>query len=382
MDYSVIGSSCLSIDEKAGSFSVPNLENDLFLLGIGREKEAFLIGLKNGAFKKVDNQEPTYLNFEEGGLLFSKQKTPLLLEGVIHDDERVSFSLSLLIEDEGSVLVDEKSTFSLKIQENGRQSAQLERFFDPNALSLLENGSVLNSDRLLELYGDGALKEKGGLERLCLDDGSILYIKSHDLLVFDEGSWSVSSVKNKTEKKFCAKICAILPQKIELELWDKEGLVSKRITIDKGKEGVFRPDLSSLFSKIKRRTARIASLTLGKNSLFLKENDWVLRQENGWRLLRNLDEIDRVLSFDLKGELFIFDGFKKSRNQILFKGHLFDQSRSRAQEVCLNLAPKKNERGHLSQRNNRHFAERNSGPYPPVDDEFEEDSPLQPMNTE
>ena len=76
-------------------------------------------------------------------------------------------------------------------------------------------------------------------------------------------------------------------------------------------------------SKVRLRSASQVSCALGKRRVIIKQGDWLLKTQTGWRNLRRNEEIELYLNHRLKGELLIFDGIEQEQGRSVMKGNLF-----------------------------------------------------------
>jgi hypothetical protein len=95
---------------------------------------------------------------------------------------------------------------------------------------------------------------------------------------------------------------------------------------------------------MRQRTLQSISCKIGSKKTILKKGDWLLKLPGGWKVLESKQEIQNYLSYQLEGELLIFEGLERNKRQTTFKGTWFDKTRSQVYHLSTSLsdaAPKK-----------------------------------------
>ncbi|MFS8564304.1 MAG: hypothetical protein LVR00_08390 [Rhabdochlamydiaceae bacterium] len=125
-----------------------------------------------------------------------------------------------------------------------------------------------------------------------------------------------------------AKVILSAPNEVRLQIWDESGF---HTTIAK-KPIEQLPKISykseELFSSVRARAASEITCLLGKRRVILKEGDWWLKMDNGWKKLKTLNDIEDYLDHRLKGELFIFESIAADKGKVVLKGTSFDVMRT------------------------------------------------------
>lgn len=148
-----------------------------------------------------------------------------------------------------------------------------------------------------------------------------------------------------------AKVMAISSYQIEWKLWSTEGMESVSIFFEKERSCPISMRMEDVFSRLRRRTASRVSCRIDNRAALLKEGDWLVHTLTGWHTIKSREEVEALLSFDVIGDLFIFDGLKKTDGKEVFCGTLFNPIRTEYQYVRLPMTQIRN-RKHSSPTKN------------------------------
>lgn len=349
--YEKIGEGALKVSSELKSFPLPDLKREMRFLGKNTRPDATIydllihIGLKeSGQSLKVVSGQKLYLTYVEGEkpyLQFSSEPTPLWIMPHLSEmgETLVELGVRLLTEN-NEKLVDEKKTFEIEDLLQKEAPAKKDRFFE-EAVTFLEQAKWWRPDTLFEAYGGKEYQALKGHERLELSyEGkpNVVHVKQNDILVWEKGRWKLSQTGKKSRGLPLARLKRLTPEKMEWELWSSDGLEMTELTHHKERELSSNFRLEEVFSRIRQRTASRISCRIGNKATILKAGDWILHTPSGWRVLKSLREIEDVLAFQVKGELFVFDGIEKKEGKPVFSGTLFDSMRTSRQNVQIPLS--------------------------------------------
>ncbi|MDX8430869.1 MAG: hypothetical protein SNF33_03575 [Candidatus Algichlamydia australiensis] len=337
-DYEQIGTGALAIESNFAGLSLPKFDKEVLLVSSNPQSKRFLFGLR-GSFEKRESQsgEKHYLTYGKGGeLRFSKSKTPFSITPTLIG-EKLEFDAELFIDSSAQAAVNEVSRF-VAAQADQEETARFlgEGIFGKPFVAM-ESARLLGPDQLFVLYGGEEYAKEAGSARLLFDEG-ILFVQKGDLLFFDEKEWKLAS--GETKNHFLAKILTTSPERVDAEISDEKGLLKRRITIQRKPKRTSSFRAGELFTGIRPRTATTVSLKIAGESSHLKRGDWLLKVENQWRRLEDWEEVEELLCFERRGELFVFDGIVKSGGAQFFSGHYFDAMRERSETIRLPLTVK------------------------------------------
>ena len=178
--------------------------------------------------------------------------------------------------------------------------------------------------------------------RLEVNNQQIIFVSSEDLLYYAEHDWKRADSLEECKNKPLARVTVLSDGTLGLQVWDISGFFSKKIQVmpevfqEKG--GIAR----ELFSSFHKRTSTRVSCKVGKKTLFLKQGDWLLHTAKGWRILKEVQEIDDLLSYKLRSSLLIFDGIEKNEEGQFFKGTLFNPMRTKMDKLAVAMHSAKN----------------------------------------
>lgn len=330
------------------SFYEKDLSKTLLFLGINSRPDAkqdqtkILLGFKNSKQScLVDPGEKLYLSYEKGDLVFSRETTPLWIKIKGVENEILSFDAAfVLTNDETNDVFQEKMHYenALEFQEEFEDELTQSTYFQS-----FEEAKWWHPDLFYEIYGGEEFEANKGSQRLefVSQSPSICFIKPENTLIFKENAWFLSDSKNVTQEYPMAQILEVTPGHMEVKIWDVSGMHSKVISLLPQRVRPLNLKAEEIFSKILQRTSTQVSCKIGSKNALLKKGEWLLRVGGHWKPLKTWEEIEKYLSFELQGELFVFDGIEKNQGIAVFKGHLFDTMREQMQVVRIPLTRQK-----------------------------------------
>jgi len=342
-DYNLVGKGALELSSEIQSFPFPDLSGEILFLAKNTRPDGNLyevklqIGLK-GSDKslRITPGQTLYLAYDQEHLNFSKEITPLWIKPKIDEngDDWLEMGIEL-INEEGEKLLNEMREFKVKQK---WETKRVEEVTDP-LLKLgseaLKNGKWWGPDKLYERYGGDEYQAYKGRERLEIQTGKeskILFINEGDTFIWKDGEWTPSL---KTKGYPMGKVLAISPYKVELMLWDKEGMESVLLTFSKERISLISLRAEDIFTRLRRRTSSRVSCRIDNRATILKEGDWLVHTTTGWHTIKNYYEVEALLKLDIMGDLFVFDGLEKSDGKEVFCGTLFNPMRTEQHFVRL-----------------------------------------------
>ncbi|MBI5274176.1 MAG: hypothetical protein HY860_03890, partial [Chlamydiales bacterium] len=235
-----------------------------------------------------------------------------------------------IIEEEAEFLINKESSLLL----NKIRTEEFQKIIQ--SLQLL---SAWPSDQFLELYGGDSYGRLVGCARIAfkIDNGwQMLFVREQDGLVFKDQEWKLSDFGEHTKNYPIAVVEKITQEHLELRVWDVSGYDSSMVKIN-----IYTPQssvvLENVFAHIRQRTLQSISCKMNSKSTILRKGDWVLHTKSGWRVLQSKEDIHSYINYQLEGELFVFDGIDKQRNQGFLLGKLFDATRGEVKAIRLPL---------------------------------------------
>lgn len=345
-DYSKIGSGSLALKSEIQSFPFPDLSSEVLFLGKNTRPDATLyevklhMGLK-GCEKtlKVAPGQKLYLSYNQQHLNFAKDLTPLWIKPYLNESGKTWLEMGVkLVSESGALLLDETRAFeieSLLKKDPGQkiQDTALSKGFEE-----MKKVKWWAPDRLFELYAGEDFGKLVGKERLefdCAGIPYILHVGEGETYIWKEGKWQ--SAPNGHSYPL-ARLVSITPYRMEWEFWDKSGLEWVQLGLSKEKVGGLNLRVEDIFTRMRQRTTSRISCRIDNKAMILKKGDWLLHTPTGWTILKSLTEVEAVLNFQVKGELFVFDGLEKVEGKPVFCGTLFDPMRIQMQSVRLPFA--------------------------------------------
>jgi hypothetical protein len=304
--------------------------------------DSYLIGLKDNQKKLVQVGESVFIEFDSlGNLNFSDEKTNLTfklrsnLESDLYAD--VSFQVKNSLAD---FVYEESIQLLIYSRDKGfYQTADSSEIVD--AKLLFNKAKFVEPDLLIQMYGGKSFDIFKKRYRLFLESkqsanfiqvGDVFYIEDQNLV----------KVRKGLKDKICFRVDEINTQGLKLRIWSKDGLESSYLSIPLQHASYPEIRLQDLIKKLQKRSdTSLACMLDGRNFIF-KQGDWILINKGKFKNLKNTEEINQYLGCFLKGELFIFDGIKKTDGREILAGHLFNDDRSMCKKVEIVISEKKN----------------------------------------
>ncbi len=342
--HDAIGTGPLALRPSPAHGWIARLADELSLIaynsrpGVSSREVNILLGFKHSKEQlPILNATPFYLKEspEGKGLCVSQEASAFWVKPILLDSGSVLLEVGRrVVTGEGQEL-EEKGQFIANLQGGasrynpGQQEYALE----------FRGGSVFPYDVLMQKYGGQEFAPLGTQVVLELPSrcGSYaLFVSAGNTLQYIEGEWQSVPFEELRPDLPVALVRAASEKGIEVDLWERSGFYTFPVKIE-GKKlpaAPFPPE--AMPSAIRLRTGTQVSCAFGKRRLILKQGDWVIKGANGWRHLRNAEDIQLYLQRRLKGDLFIFDGIEKeAQGKLTMKGHLFDETHTYMQSVSL-----------------------------------------------
>lgn len=304
------------------------------------EEGHLLMGIKNSAMQmNIECGKVIYLQYQ-----LSEEGHPHLFQ---FSSEATDFWIKPSILDSSSVLIkaarvqdqEEKCEFVLTNHSKQASSA----FEQKDFYKCLKKAKWWGQDILFRLYGGveyQKLKDKHKLEMTGVPSPYVCLVSQGDYLSFENGKWRTIDLSEASSSCPLAYVSEITASQLKVEVWDETGFSHAILKFStEAAQKSARPE--SVFSSVRFRTASQVTCLLGKRRVIIKQGDWLLKTAGGWRNLKNLKDIESYLAYQLRGELFIFDGIEKQEGTSLLKGHLIDDMRCLASSVAIPISSEK-----------------------------------------
>ena len=118
-------------------------------------------------------------------------------------------------------------------------------------------------------------------------------------------------------------------------MWDASGFIHEELSFSFAKPTSVSASLQEVFGSLRFRGGKQVTALVDEKRVFVREGDWWLKTEDGWKTLRSADEFDSYLAHKKKGVLFVVDAIERQGTEGAVKGTLFDEMRISAQPVSL-----------------------------------------------
>ena len=155
---------------------------------------------------------------------------------------------------------------------------------------------------------------------------STLECSFKDWLVFKEGKWNKVIDLKDIEQLPIAHLKGATPLGLEIEGWEGSSHIRMKLA------PVFSAPLKmkgeELFTQLRVRSEKQVSCMLDKQCLILRPNDWILKTQGRWKILRKTEEKNGFLEGKLLGEVFVLDRIETKGPTKNIAGHYFSATRS------------------------------------------------------
>jgi hypothetical protein len=283
------------------------LKTEIIFLGED-DHQNLLIGLASSeTINYCPPNKPFFLSFPEGYPTFSSQGPVEVVCCQLATDV-ISINVSISA-------TKESFNFQKKVD-----LAALSSFLTfPNAFAQLETAKIYRPD----------LMQASTLVRACCRlvlprKSEILDLQLGEFLAFKDGCW-----EKKLESTFLeAEVASISSTHVALRFFDRKQGISKLVYLPYSEEEDLAFSLADLIKDIKVRGEEIVVCKLGKQNCLLKKGDWLIKNHFYWKVINSSQDLERCISFELPGELLIFEGLEKKQGQLFCKGRLFSKMRT------------------------------------------------------
>jgi|GEM_PF-4765318 len=336
-DYQNIGKGPLALRAKVQNFPFLNLKEEIIFLRKNTRPDAPLhnldlyIGLRGGDKTIVATfGQKLFLSYAQNHLSPTQgaEESPLWVRPYLDEREepQLEVGLDLINPESGCSLVNEVSTFRIEPIPVGGVAFEGSPIF-AQGIKEMKRAKWWAPDRLFEIYGGKVFESFVGIERLELnrqDSSYFIYVKEGDALIWDGERWQQS---DETTPYPMAKLLHISPHSMRWRIWDTTGLEWVEVTHTREKSEEAHSRAESSFTQVRKRSASLVSCQVDDKKMILKRGDWLILTPAGWRLLKTPRDLEKVVRFELRGELCVFDGVEQIGGESIFCGTLFDTMR-------------------------------------------------------
>lgn len=356
--YSKVGDTVLSLHFKPPSLRLPDLKNVLVYYG------------KNGRPDAQNNHELLHFSFNGGKdcrpappgekifLIYNKkaegckyafspnnEPTSLWMQAsALHQEAQVTVHL---LDEGGNEIAEPEHArfFNLPEKEFARNMAtswEIGKWRVDATILARQRARWVGHDRFLEEHGGDEYKDAVGRQRIDFGEGEetySLFVKLGDCLVSHNDKWQVVKPGDESINQPLLVIKRIDERLMNLELWDVQGKGKISLNLLKSSENFAQQNFDQLFKFIGARTRSQFVFEIDKERMLLKQKDWLLLTEAGWKKLATIPEIDDYVNRKLVGTLFVFDEIVRKEERQVIKGTVYNQSRTESYPVELAMQP-------------------------------------------
>lgn len=335
LDLKAFPASPLALEESDQQFPFIDLKDEVLFLGTNKRPDADpsdpILNVKFKGSKEssiIRSDELVFLTYNQGYMEVADHETPLMLCAQLQGDQlKLDAHLNL---DGSSRQLSWSAAPACLPKRLSSQSPLLK------AVDRLKHMKVYGPDQLIKIYGGSEFSDKKGVLRLETSTG-MEPIEDGELWVWKNADWVRAKDGMQTQGFPIAQFFVRSSEQVDIKLWDAQGCDQVHFSLATQRSSPIPIKVQEVFAQLRKRTHTSVSCRLGGRARILRTGDWILKQAEGWRTLRSINEIDACVSGQLTGELFVFDGIKKMAKGWCLQGHLFDQRRVQAQKVSLSF---------------------------------------------
>ncbi len=351
--YEAIGSGALALKPRHPFGWVSRLADEVVLVAynnrpdVDPSKASILLSLKCGKQQvALGNGMTAHLKESDQGrgLYLSEAPTGLWIKPLLLENGAVLIEAGRRLTSKEGLVGEEKGQFVLA--QTLAKGALRDLGQHPFAAEI-KSARYFVQDLLMQKYGGqeyADFKGKAVLELTQAEGSYACFVGTGDYLQYEGGQWKIKGVDSLLPNCPIARVKSILPKAIEMEVWDETGFYPLCFKVPSYQAPRLQLKNEVMPSSLRLRTASQVSCALGKRRVVLRQGDWLLKTQNGWRNLRKKEEIEHYLSHRLKGELIVFDGIEQEQGRPMMKGHLFDETRTQILPFALAVESDKMEK--------------------------------------
>ena len=242
----------------------------------------YMICLKPDQIRKI--QLPTRLNIAfspNGNLLFSQEPSGFWLDLKLEKNREIEFSLFFLTPEGQNICQDRWR--SLPKEAPILTSNEMRK---ENPFFSLMDAKFYGSDLFAEKYGDSMSRQLVEINTAGFCE--LFQVTSKDWLVFKEGRWQIAPSWNESDLCPVAQIRQIQSDCLEFEGFD--GSIGFRFKLPLISNLPLKLKTDELFTRLRVRSEKQISCMIEKQCFILRPDDWVLKSNGRWKILRKMEE--------------------------------------------------------------------------------------------
>jgi hypothetical protein len=278
-----------------------------------------------------------YLSFNDQGVIsFRNEEGPFWMDLSLEGND--ALAAQIIVMNQGEEVA--RTVISRRADEPPLQKG--EEFPAGSALRILGDARWRGVDLVSQLGSREAN------QRLEIGSAS-LNVGEKEWIGWKEGRWSKIDDPGSSGTAPIARIRSISSQSIEWDAWDDSHV---RIAMALQSAPMTHAKTEEWLNSVRIRSEKQISCMLEKQCFILRAGDWVLKENNRWRVIRKTEEKQQLISGNKTGELFVLE--KIDSKQKLIKGRLILANRTQMIPVELTAANPKLEKKHVPAREMRH----------------------------
>jgi hypothetical protein len=230
----------------------------------------------------------------------------------------------------------EVGSFYITPEESPIRAAQ--DFAEGSPFRILAEARLLGRDLFLGKYSEGEFVQRLGFSSPL--KGEIIALKVGDLLAWKGGVWCKVEALIEGDGSPIARVVSFDERSLLFEAWGLDEYV--RLSVSSSQLIPFKTKGDEFITSVRIRSEKQISCMMEKQCFVLRVGDWVLKEDNRWKVLRKAEEKEAYSMGKIGGELFVFDRIELRGGQKTLRGHLFNVGRSQMMPIdVVAYSPKK-----------------------------------------
>jgi hypothetical protein len=216
-----------------------------------------------------------------------------------------------------------------------------EEFQPESPLRILGEARWLGVD-LVSQHAAHVVKQRLEIGSAAID------VAENEWIGWAEGKWSILNDLPKDPEQPIARIRSISLQAIEWDSWDPSHV---RLAITQQPVSPAHIKTEEWINSLRIRSDKQISCIIEKQSFILRLNDWLLKENGRWRIIRKAEDRQQIADGYRAGDLFILEKIDNKQKNI--RGKLFLVNRTQMVNIDATASNMKQDKKHLSPQTSR-----------------------------
>ena len=351
--YDAIGDGILSLNHTIFAMKIPDLSHDILFHGLNARPDIpndtpqIILSLSGSSdIICAASESKIFLVYDDspfpGRYIAGDDTSPLsIIPTYTNGGAVISTSL---VDDAGNDVEDTASITTFELLESPliteQASWEVGTYRADAGILARQRARWFGKDRFLEHHGGEEYNYTIGRERIDFGDGEEaypLFVKKGDYFFWEDDKWIAPSKTSSSQGKALLAIASVEEKLIHIDLWNDTGTKKLPLTIIKSSSvwspHIIQHEISFLGAKTKIQ----AIVEISKERMILNNQDWVLRSDNKWSVIKTPKNIDEYVMNAVTGELFVVGDIIRKDGKQFLEGTLFNRAKTETVEMAIPL---------------------------------------------